>query len=99
MCKYPNSRFLKNLEVNFDSLSMVETIIKVVQDYCMNLESNSVYYNLTGESRCQLSLERTNYINMLALTLEKLDSIKNANLALEECVFCYNNTPTIAADR
>ena len=87
-------------ENTFDIVFLLESIIKVTQETCIDKEIYSVHYNLSSKDKMSLSQERNNYINMLSLALDKLSNLKEINLYIEKELNCLqSNTPTIAADK
>ena len=83
----------------FEELYLLESIIKLTQESCLNKEISSKYYNLPMDLQKELSEERNNYINMLNIALDKLDNVKDYYFINEEKLTNYNSTPTIAADK
>lgn len=86
-------------EKSFELLHLLESIIKVTYTTCQNNEDNSIYYNIPFDKRIKISNERSNYINMMLIALEKISSLYNLNEVIEKELIDYNNTPTIAADK
>lgn len=85
-----------DFEIIFEKIYTLESVIKLTLNSCKEKEIKAEYYNLAFENTINLSEERSNYINMLALALEKLEQIKGicSNFEID-----YNKTPTIAADK
>lgn len=69
---------LKVENVN-DEIENLETLLELTKNYCLSKEFQSVHYNLSDAGAFLLSKERNHYINMLSITLDKLDKIKNIN--------------------
>lgn len=65
--------FIKNNgEDLLENFYIIESMLKVTWEHCNNKELELNYYNLTGDNKYQLSQERITYLNMLSITLEKL---------------------------
>ena len=75
-----------SFDKTFQEVSVLETILKFTKATCENKEINSVYYSVANSS-LELSQERTDYLNMLNIALEKVSEIKACNTALEEEVY------------
>lgn len=75
-----------SFDKTFQEVSVLETILKFTKATCENKEINSVYYSVANSS-LELSQERTDYLNMLNIALEKVSKIKACNTALEEEVY------------
>ncbi len=67
----------------FNELYVIETIVNMTRNSCLEQEFNGQYYGATGENSAQLSAERNNYINMLTILSEKISNIMNLNLSAE----------------
>lgn len=67
-----------------DYLCFLESLIKLTKSSCLEKEMNSSYYDLSKNNKLQLSEERNNYINVLSITLEKLEELKKICFELEE---------------
>lgn len=81
-------KVLSNFDNTFQLLSTLESIIKVIQESCLDKEVYSKHYNLTSKEKLDLSIERNNYINLLSIALDKISSLKDLNLILEESLSC-----------
>lgn len=99
MCKFDEKHVLECFEDAITTFFYLESIINLTKEKCLTMEINSNYYNLNNNDRLNLSKERNDYINMLALSLEKISILKEFVLSIEKEVHIYNNTPTIAADK
>lgn len=77
----------------FNELYVIETIVNMTRNSCLEQEFNGQYYGTTGENSAQLSAERNNYINMLTILSEKISNIMNLNLSAEREVLLqkYSN--------
>ena len=86
----------KNFNLSFeidnilDEMDKLCTLVELTRNFCLNKEFQSVYYNLSEKKAFLLSEERNHYINMLTITINRLNKMKSV---------VYNNTPTIAADK
>ena len=67
---------LKVENVN-DEIENIETLLELTKNYCLSKEFQSVHYNLSDAGAFLLSKERNHYINMLSITLDKLDKSVN----------------------
>ena len=68
---------------SFNELFCLESIIKLTKNACQEKELSANYYNLSGRHKLPLSEERNHYINMLALALDKVNSLKQLNCDIE----------------
>lgn len=68
----------------FELIDSLKSVINFTKKVCEDKEILSKYYNLTSEDKLSLSEERNNYINMLSIALDKVKSLENINICLEE---------------
>ena len=68
----------------FHELFLLESIIKLTKECCLEREVSSQYYNISEEKRRHLSEERNNYINMLSIALDRVKNIEEINTQMEE---------------
>lgn len=87
-----------NINKTFDLLFLLESVIKLTQESCLQKELSCNYYNFLNKDKNLLSEERNHYINLLSIALEKVSTLKEINAKLEK-EFTYKSTPTIAADK
>ena len=86
-----SKRFNLNLhEEIINEIDYLETLVELTRNFCLNKEFQAIYYDLSREKSYLLSKERNHYINVLNMTLKRLNRIKEID---------YNKTPTIAADK
>ncbi len=71
-------------ESTFDELFLLESVIKLTKEACLDREVSSQYYNLPEEKKRYLSEERNNYINMLSIALDRVKNLKEINSQIEE---------------
>lgn len=96
MVKDYRVNIVENLEEIYAELAVLESLLTILKDNYIFKELNSVYYNSEFD-KILLSKERNNCINMLNLTLNRIDNLGTITNNLELAI--YNNTPTIAADK
>ena len=87
------------LNVVLSELYTLESIIELIKDTCLEKELSLKYYGLKNCELLKLSTERSHYINLLSICLDKINNLKKVNENLELNFSNYNNTPTIAADK
>ena len=68
----------------FDELYIVDSIVKMTKNSCLEHEFNGQYYGASCESSKKLSAERNNYINMLTLLSERISNIIHLNGLIEK---------------
>ena len=70
------------LDCNFllENLQHLESLIELTKNSCLEKEIYCRYYNLPSSDSILLSQERSHYINLLAIALEK---VKNLKIQLE----------------
>ena len=69
-------------------LSCLESIIRTTIDSCLERETSAKYYNLPPKDKFTLSQERTHYINMMTIALDKLSNIIELNTKIENNINC-----------
>ncbi len=79
-----SNRLMKFCNQAFCELYILDTLVKMTKESCEDREYNGQYYGIPPEKIKKLSVERNNYINMLTLLSEKITSIMNINLQIEE---------------
>ena len=72
-------RNLLTIEDINDEIENLETLVELTRNFCLSKEFQSIHYNLSNEKSILLSKERNHYINMLSITLDRLDKIKKMN--------------------
>ena len=68
----------------FDIIFMLESILKITRETCYYKQESLTYYGLESFSKQRLCEERDNYINMLSLALEKVETLKQVNQFIED---------------
>ena len=76
----------------FDELYIVDSIVKMTKNSCLEHEFNGEYYGASCESSKKLSAERNNYINMLTLLSERISNIIHLNGLIENEFLLQNNS-------
>ena len=84
MKKESNKSIMLSCNFAIDTLFSVETIIKLMLEYCLAREIKSIHYDLSSKDKKILSEERNHYITMLNIALEKLQELKELNQELED---------------
>ena len=79
-----HKHILSCFQTTFDELFLLESIIKLTKESCLDREVTSQYYNLSEEKKRYLSEERHNYINMLSIALDRVKILKDINNQIEE---------------
>lgn len=79
-----HNHVLSCFQTTFDELFLLESIIKLTKESCLDREVTSQYYNLSEEKKRHLSEERNNYINMLSIALDRVKILKDINNQIEE---------------
>ena len=79
-----HKHILSCFQTTFDELFLLESIIKLTKESCLDREVTSQYYNLSEEKKRYLSEERNNYINMLSIALDRVKILKEINNQIEE---------------
>lgn len=77
MDKNKIQKFLLYLDDSFEKLSILESVLYMTLNYCLNSE-NSQKLICTN-----IASEKSNCINMLTIALEKLSCIKDSNESIE----------------
>ncbi len=67
-----------------NELYIIDTIVKMTSDSCMEREFSGQYYGTTGKYSAQLSAERNSYINMLSVLSEKVAILIDLNISAED---------------
>lgn len=70
-------------EDSIDQLLCLKSIIKTTQESCLERENSARYYNLSQEYKLSLSEERSQYIDMLNVALDKLSNVITLNTNIE----------------
>lgn len=83
-----HKKILACFQNTFDELYLLESVIKLTKESCLEREVNAQYYNLTQEKKKSLSEERNNYINMLSIALDRVKNLKEIHSLLEEKISC-----------
>lgn len=76
----------------FNELYIIETIVKMTKDSCLEREFNGEYYGTSGEYSAQLSAERNSYINMLTILSEKVSILIDMNTSAENELLLQENS-------
>ena len=76
----------------FDELYIVDSIVKMTKNSCLEHEFNGEYYGASCESSKKLSAERNNYINMLTLLSERILNIIHLNGLIENEFLLQDNS-------
>ena len=87
MTKVQAKKLCTHLDKTFDEIYMLESIIKLIKESCLEKEIDSKYYNLDSFDKILLSEERNHYINLLSMAIDKLSDLKQMNVNLEKEVF------------
>ena len=77
MNKNKIQKVLLYLDDSFEKLSILESVLYITLNYCLNSE-NSQKLICTN-----IASEKSNCINMLTIALEKLSCIKDSNESIE----------------
>ena len=85
-------------ERGFNKLYNIKTLITMTNNTCKELEFRGEYYGMNNNNANMLSSERNDYINMLEMISANISDFINIYITLENTC-CYDNIPTIAADR
>lgn len=83
MDNMPNELLCNYVDESFETLAMLETILELTLKSCFLKENDAIYYDLSDNLKLELSKERNQYMNLLSVALEKVEHIKNINIALE----------------
>ena len=76
----------------FDELYIVDSIVKMTKNSCLEHEFNGEYYGASCESSKKLSAERNNYINMRTLLSERISNIIHLNGLIENEFLLQDNS-------
>ncbi len=76
----------------FDELYIIDSIVKMTKNSCLEYEFNGQYYGASCESSKKLSAERNNYINMLTLLSERISNIIHLNGLIENEFLLQDNS-------
>lgn len=82
--KQQNHDALTIMESIMDNIFILESIVKLTKEACLEKEFNISYYNLNDKEKLGLSEERNHYINMLTLAIEQVNKIKESSLTIED---------------
>lgn len=72
-----------NFEHIYENILIIESILLLTKESCLEREFNSIYYDLENDNRIFLSKERNHYINMLSIAQDKIEQIKTTGLHFE----------------
>lgn len=67
----------------YDEITLLDSLISMAYETCLNLELNSEYYENNDNYILKISEERNRYINILSLARERLKNIEQLNTKLE----------------
>ena len=82
---------IKTHEKSFHEMYVVNTIISMIKQSCVERENNGQYYGLTEKRiRTLISDERNDYINMLTLLSDKISNLMALFVSMEN-EFSLNN--------
>ena len=84
MDKNSENSLMQYYEKTFDELCVINSIVKLVKNSCLEREFSGEYYGIPQEKIIHISEERNNYINMLTLLAERVTNIMNLHLILEK---------------
>ena len=59
-----------------ESIQVIETMLKVTCSYCKDKELSLDYYNLSSREKSMLSEERNDYLDMLSVTIDKIQGLR-----------------------
>lgn len=79
-----DTRVLSYCEKCFDELFILESVIKLTKEACLEKEFGANYYELTKKNKRALSEERNHYINLLTIALDKVEKLKSININIEK---------------
>ena len=85
--KKMNETFISSLEDLIELILIIENLIKITKELCLNKEMLSIYYDLDKEKSNRISEERNSYINTLNIAIEKIAQVKIINEKLEENLY------------
>ena len=92
MAKDHINKLLSFYQTVFNELYVIDTIVKMTKDSCMEREFNGQYYGTSGKSSAQLSAERNSYINMLTLLSERVSNLMDINISAENDTLLEKNS-------
>ena len=75
---------MKICQNTYEEIIMLESLISLVHETCLNLELNAEYYEDIEDSVLKINEERNRYLNILSMAQEKLKNIEKLNTKLEE---------------
>lgn len=78
------SSLIENIDVSIETIFIIESILKSIQESCYYKEMISQYYDLSLADSKLLSEERNHYINLISISLEKVSKIKKHLNFLEQ---------------
>ena len=82
-----NSLNLQNFcEDSINQLLCLKSIIKTTQASCLERENSAKYYDLPPEYKFTLSEERSQYIDMLDIDLDKVCNVIALNTNIENAI-------------
>lgn len=83
MGKNRKSDLLSYQNSSFDELYIINTLIQMTKSSCTEREFKGEYYGTSGNMKNNLSTERNEYITMLTLAADRLSSLIEINLSME----------------
>ena len=79
-----NHKLLKMHEKSFNEMYVVNTIINMMKQSCIERENNCQYYGLKEKKiRHSISDERNDYINMLTILSDKISDLMSLFISME----------------
>ena len=76
----------------FEELCVINSIVKLVKNSCLEREFSGQYYGIPPEKIIHLSEERNNYINMLTVLSERVTNVMNLHEYMEVEKSLHNNS-------
>lgn len=67
----------------YEELTVIDSLLCVIQESCLNLEMKSEYYNSKEDYTLKISEERNRYINLTSIARERIKKVEFLNTQIE----------------
>lgn len=92
MIKHFENSLSQMYEQSFNEMYVLNTMINMIKQSCEEKENKSMYYGTNYETIKNISNERNDYINMLAVVSDKISNIMSLFLSMEREIALYKDS-------